>query len=150
MEAARVEESKSAFKQVISASINITAPAVRVWALLTDAKAMPSWNSTITSVEGDIALGQKIATRVPVSPRTFVLTVTAFEPPRRMVWRDGGLPMFEGVREYTLTEDGAGGTRFVMTETFRGLMLPLIAGSLPDFKPIFERYAADLKRAAQA
>jgi hypothetical protein len=37
-----------------------------------------------------------------------------------------------------------------MTETFRGLMLPLIAGRLPNVGLIFERYAADLKRAAEA
>jgi hypothetical protein len=32
-----------------------------------------------------------------------------------------------------------------MTEEFSGIMLPLIAPKLPDFGPIFERYAADLK-----
>lgn len=36
-----------------------------------------------------------------------------------------------------------------MAEIFSGLMLPLIAGKLPDFAPIFERYAADLKKAAE-
>jgi hypothetical protein len=36
-------------------------------------------------------------------------------------------------------------TRFQMTEEFCGIMLPLIAPKLPDFGPIFERYAADLK-----
>ena len=30
-----------------------------------------------------------------------------------------------------------------------GLALPMAAGRLPDFKPIFERYAADLKAAAE-
>jgi hypothetical protein len=28
-------------------------------------------------------------------------------------------------------------------------MLPLIKGSLPDFGPVFERYASDLKREAE-
>jgi hypothetical protein len=28
-------------------------------------------------------------------------------------------------------------------------MLPMIKGSLPDFAPIFDRYAADLKRACE-
>jgi hypothetical protein len=37
-----------------------------------------------------------------------------------------------------------------MTEVFAGLMLPMIKGSLPDFGPIFEQYAADLKKAAEA
>ena len=29
------------------------------------------------------------------------------------------------------------------------LMLPLLKGSLPDFGPVFERYANDLKREAE-
>jgi hypothetical protein len=36
-----------------------------------------------------------------------------------------------------------------MVEVLSGLMLPMIRGSLPDFGPAFETYAADLKRAAE-
>jgi hypothetical protein len=36
-----------------------------------------------------------------------------------------------------------------MRETFAGVMLPMIRGSLPDFAPVFETYAQDLKRAAE-
>ena len=43
-----------------------------------------------------------------------------------------------------------GATEFTMHEAFSGLMLPMIRGTLPDFGPPFERYAADLKRAAEA
>ena len=42
-----------------------------------------------------------------------------------------------------------GTTDFSMVETFDGIMLPLIKGSLPDFAPPFEQYAADLKREAE-
>ena len=44
-------------------------------------------------------------------------------------------------------EDGS--TDFAMEERFSGLMLPLAKGSLPDFGPIFERYANDLKNEAE-
>ena len=37
-----------------------------------------------------------------------------------------------------------------MREEFSGLMLPMIKGSLPDFAPVFETYAEDLRRAAEA
>ena len=62
------------------------------------------------------------------------------------MWRDGNPVMFLGVRTYSLVPlpDGTA-TRFQMTETFSGLLLPMIAKRLPDFGPIFERYAADLK-----
>jgi hypothetical protein len=36
-----------------------------------------------------------------------------------------------------------------MKEEFSGVMLPMIKGSLPDFAPVFEAYAGDLKRAAE-
>jgi hypothetical protein len=36
-----------------------------------------------------------------------------------------------------------------MKEEFFGLMLPMIKGALPDFAPVFERYAEDLRRAAE-
>ena len=58
-------------------------------------------------------------------------------------------PMFKGVRTFTLTPRGDGSTEFAMRERFSGLMLPMIKGSLPDFAPVFETYAADLKRAAE-
>jgi hypothetical protein len=45
---------------------------------------------------------------------------------------------------------GGRGTQFTMTETISGLMLPMIARTLPDFAPVCERYAADLKQAAEA
>lgn len=121
-----------------------------VWALLTDAAAFPSWNSTVTSIEGVIAKESRLALRVPIAPdRVFRPRVTELEAPRRMVWSDGMAPMFRGVRTFTLEPSAEGGTVFTMVEVFRGLMLPMIAGSLPDFGPAFEAYAADLKREAE-
>ncbi|MBK8839476.1 MAG: SRPBCC domain-containing protein [Hyphomonadaceae bacterium] len=140
---------KSAFRQAVTVSVDIASAPARVWALLTDAAGFPRWNSTVTSIEGPIELGKKLAIRVPISPRVFTPRVTAFESNRRMVWRDGAAPMFQGVRVYEITPKD-GGSCFTMTETFSGLMLPMIAGSLPDFVPVFTQYAADLKHAAEA
>jgi hypothetical protein len=142
------DKNESAFSLRYAVSASIAAPASRVWAKLTDAKGFPSWNSTVTSIEGPIALGQKLAIRVPISDRVFGPKVVVFEPETRMVWRDGFFPMFEGARTFTLTAEGSG-TRFEMVEHFRGAMLPMIKGSLPDFAPVFDRYAADLKAACE-
>lgn len=141
---------KSMFRMTTSVEAEIAAPPAKVWPLLTDAMRFPAWNSTVTSIEGPIVLGQKLKIRVPTSPRTFTPTVVEFEPERRMVWRDGFAPMFTGTRTYSLTASPGGGTHFAMDEIFSGIMLPLIASSLPDFVPIFAQYAADLKRAAEA
>jgi hypothetical protein len=66
-----------------------------------------------------------------------------------MVWSDGMAPMFKGERTFTLTPRADGTTELEMVETFSGLMLPMIKGSLPDFAPVFDRYARDLKKEAE-
>ncbi len=141
-------EEKQTFRQVIRVAIDIKAKPERIWALLTNAADLPRWNSTVTQVDGRIALGEQLRIRVPISSRTFKVKVDVFESPRRLVWSDGSA-LFRGVRTYTLAPTPDGGTTFAMDEVFTGFMLPLISRSLPDFKPVFERYAADLKKEAE-
>jgi hypothetical protein len=146
----KATKTKSAFRMECAVGINVRAKAATVWKLLTEAAEIPKWNSTVTGVEGEIALGEKIALRVAVAPgRVFRPKVTELEPDKRMVWSDGAAPMFKGVRTFTLTPKSDGTTDFAMVEVFTGVMLPLIKGSLPDFGPPFEQYAADLKREAE-
>ena len=133
-----------------SIKCDITASPDRIWALLTNAAEFPRWNSTVTSLTGQIALGERLELRVPLDPkRTFRPRVTKLEKNREMEWSDGMAPMFKGVRRFVLTPRQEGVTEFEMTEEFSGVMLPLIKGSLPDFRSAFETYAADLKRAAE-
>jgi uncharacterized protein YndB with AHSA1/START domain len=145
----RAIRTRTTFRLEYAVTIQIATTPERVWRLLTDAPGFPVWNSTVTSIEGAIEMGGRLKIRVPLAPgRVFKPRVKAFEPARRMVWADGAPPMFRGARTFTLTER-AGGTEFTMAEVFSGLMLPMIAGSLPDFTAAFEQYAADLKRAAE-
>lgn len=121
-----------------------------VWALLTDAAAYPSWSSTVISIDGTIAKGEKIALKSKVDPkRTFELTVSTFEPNRMLVWEDGG-KAFKGVRTFTLTPRGDGTTEVTMVEVLTGSMMGMIEGKLPDFRPSFDDFAADLERAAES
>ena len=57
--------------------------------------------------------------------------------------------MFKGERTFTLTPQTDGTTDFEMVEILSGVMLPMIKGSLPDFAPVFDRYALDLKKEAE-
>lgn len=144
------QKTQTTFRQSCSVSCDIQAAPEKIWALLTDARRFPSWSSTVTSLEGDIALGQKLALKVPLDPkRTFTPKVTKLEPATEMVWSDGFAPMFKGVRTFRLTPRGGGVTEFAMEEVFSGLMLPMIRGSLPDFGPAFETFARDLKRTSE-
>jgi hypothetical protein len=146
----RAEKTHGTFRMTCAIRCTIHASPDRVWSLLTDSAGFPRWNSTVTRIGGAISLGQKLEIQVPAAPgRTFKPKVTAFEPGARMVWSDGAAPMFKGVRTFTVAPSSGGATAFSMEEVFEGVMLPLIAGSLPDFGPIFETYAADLKREAE-
>ncbi|MCX4239661.1 SRPBCC family protein [Paraliomyxa miuraensis] len=120
-----------------------------LWALLTDAGGYPQWNSTVISIDGTIAAGEEIELRATIDPeRTFELTVSTFDENRTLVWEDGG-KAFKGVRTFTLTPRGDGATEFRMAEVFTGSMMGMIEGKLPDFRPAFDAFAADLQRTAQ-
>lgn len=140
----------SVFSKEVAVSIHIRAAPENLWALLTDARDFPRWNSTILRIDGTIAMGEKIRLIASIAPqRTFKLKIVEFVPNQRMMWQDGAAPMFKGIRRFTLVPQADKSTDFTMVETFSGLMMPLIAGSLPDFRPVFEQYAADLKREAE-
>lgn len=142
---------RSTFRMKYSVAIDIAADPERIWSLLTDGPGMARWNSTIESIEGTIAEGNTITLKAKIAPgREFKLKIGTMVPGRTMVWSDGFAPVFRGVRTFTLTQQPDGSTRFAMEEVLSGMMLPMIAGSLPDFGPAFEAYARDLKRASEA
>ncbi len=146
----RSNKSKSTFQMGYAIGINIKSHPDKIWSLLTNAKDFPRWNSTVKNIDGTISLGEKIQLRSTIAPkRIFKLKVSECIPEQTMVWRDGSAPMFQGVRTYRLKPKSDGSTDFLMHEMFSGLMLPMIAKSLPDFGPTFETYAQDLKREAE-
>lgn len=146
-----VTKSSSAFRLEYAVTVRVRASAAQLWGRLTRLSEVPSWNSTVKSCEGEAALGRRVAIEVFAAPgRVFRPTVTELEAERRMVWSDGQAPFFKGVRTYTLEPGEEGTTVFTMREVFTGVMLPMIKGSLPDFAPIFERYAEDLARACES
>jgi uncharacterized protein YndB with AHSA1/START domain len=145
------EKTESTFSLSYRVALDVRAAPAVVFARLTDAKGFPTWNSTVTSIDGDIAVGNQLTIRVPISPdRAFTPKVVELAAPQRMVWQDGFAPVFRGRRTFDVTPTSEGGCTFVMEEVFTGLMLPMIKGSLPDFRPVFDRYAADLKAACEA
>jgi hypothetical protein len=150
MSQAKAFQTGGTFRMTCAITTCIRARPERIWALLTDAAGFSRWNSTVTRIEGPIAVGQRLKLEVPAAPgRVFKPKVASMEPGRSMVWSDGMAPLFKGVRTFTLEPSDDGSTDFSMKEEFSGLMLPLIKGSLPDFAPMFERYAEDLRRAAE-
>ena len=141
-------KTKSTFRQSVRVDVDISATPEKIWSLLTNVADVPRWNSTITQIDGRMGPGERLKVKVPISTRTFNVKVDVFEPHTRLVWSDGNA-VFRGVRTYALTPRSGGPTAFSMEEVFTGFMLPLIGMSLPDFTPVFEQYAADLKKEAE-
>jgi hypothetical protein len=149
MEGPQYTHTNSAFSMTCSVEINIRAQAESIWKLLTDAKDFPRWNSTVSGIDGQIREGEKLRVHVPGTKRTFTPKVSGLVPGKRMIWTGGFAPLFKGVRTFELTPRENGSTDFMMEETFSGLILPLVKGSFPDFGPVFESYANDLKSEAE-
>ena len=146
---AQSKQTRSVFSMSCTVEVNIRASAARVWRALTDAKEFGRWNSTVTKIDGEIAEGRRLRIHVPGTARTFTPLVTGVVPNERMTWTGGVAPLFKGVRTFELRAQPDGSTDFVMSERFAGLMLALVKGSMPDFGPVFEAYANDLKREAE-
>ena len=137
---------KKAFSRTTSVSTDIKADPAIVWKLLTNAADYPRWNSTVISIEGRIATGEKIKLKSTLAPkRTFKLKVKELNAPKRLVWGDG-----QGTRVYSIANNGNGSVTFSMNEKIGGFMFPLYAKHIPPFDQSFEKFAADLKKEAEA
>lgn len=137
---------RKTFSRETSVSTTIYADPSIVWALLTHASDFPRWNSTVTSMKGEIREGGSVELKsILDDKRIFKLKIKEFVPEKRLVWGDA-----MGSRVYTLTRGNGNSTVFTMTEKIGGPLFPLFAGSIPPFDKVFERYAADLKKEAEA
>lgn len=136
---------KKTFSRETAVSIDIQADKSIIWALLTNANDFPRWNSTVISIDGNIALGEKIKLKSTLDPkREFKLKVKEFEADQRLVWGDA-----MGKRVYTLKSIGNNLTNFTMVEKIGGPLFPLFAKMIPPFDQSFESYATDLKNEAE-
>jgi hypothetical protein len=134
-----------------ASSIAIQAAPEAIWRILTDAAGYPGWNTTVSQVDGLIALGETVTVHAKVAPgRAFPVKVVEIDAPRRMVWR-GGMPLglFKGERVFELRPQAGSGVEFTMREGYSGWLAPLITKSIPDLQPAFDEFAACLKARAE-
>ena len=135
--------------------IEIDATPEKVWAVLTDLPAYPDWNPLITSSTGDLVEGGRLVNRLePPGGRamTFKPTITEVDHQRVLEWL-GRLVvpgLFDGRHRFELVPNGDG-TRLIHTEHFRGMLVPLLKGTLERHTlPGFEAMNSALKDRAEA
>jgi uncharacterized protein YndB with AHSA1/START domain len=142
----KAKTTKGTFSRETSVQTTIFADPSIIWALLTHAADFPRWNSTVTSIQGEIREGGSIELKSTLDDkRTFKLKIKEFVPEHRLVWGDA-----QGSRVYTLDKGPGNGTLFKMSEKIGGPLFPLFARYIPSFDASFEQFAADLKREAEA
>lgn len=133
----------------ISTSIHIAASPALVWRTLTNFTDY-GWNPFISMVAGDLAVGGRLRVAMSVDGKrtaTFKPVILRVEPERELVWR-GSLPipgLFVGEHRFRLQASGVG-TTFNQSETFTGLLIPLLGGTLRQTEQAFSRMDEALKR----
>jgi hypothetical protein len=139
---------------VLESHIDIDSSPEQVWAVLTDFATFAEWNPFITSIEGSPTPGARLAVTIrPPDARAmnFRPTVTASEPARHLAWLGRlGLPrLFDGAHEFTLVSNDRGGTSFTQRETFRGVLVPLLAKTLTHTLEGFDQMNAAIKQRSE-
>ena len=105
--------------QSVSVSVDIAAPLGEVWRVAADLAGHGRWMADVESIAFDSKTRQgagtvmRVATRVGPFRTTDLMTVTGWEPPRRISVLHHGL--FTGRGEFDISPVG-GATRFTWTE----------------------------------
>lgn len=73
----------------LTRTIDIDAPADRVWAVMTDVERWPDWTASVSTIQrldhGPFTVGSRVRIKQPRLPPS-VLTVTELEPGRGFTW----------------------------------------------------------------
>jgi len=140
----------------IRTEIDIDASPVVVWSILTDLDRYADWNPFIVSAVGDVAVGAKLVNRLRAPggrAMTFKPTVTVVEAERTFEWL-GRLVVrgvFDGRHRFDLEPAPTGGTRFVHSEQFNGVLVRFLRKSLDSQTASgFEQMNIALKSRAEA
>ena len=113
--------------KTMSATIEISAPPLAVWAVLTDLSRYPEWNPLFREAEGEIAAGKRIRLRSvhPASGRLMTVKprIVTAEPGVELRWTSSLPGIMSGEHAFALSPAGSG-TRLDQSENFRGLLVP--------------------------
>ncbi|MGE4294568.1 MAG: SRPBCC family protein [Campylobacterales bacterium] len=137
----------------INTEILIRATPERIWAILTDFARYGEWNPFIKQISGKAEAGAKLIVRIQPPGKgamTFKPTVLEAAPGRKLEWLGHlWIPgLFDGRHSFTI-EPAENGCHLIHSETFSGLLLPLVKNSLDATRAGFEAMNAALKARAE-
>ena len=138
--------------KVMSASIEIDAPPVDVWAVLVDLDRYAEWNPLFREASGQVAAGNRITLKsFPPGgrPMTVRPKIVAAEPGVELRWAASLPGIMSGEHAFALSPAGDG-TRLVQSESFRGLLVPFSGRVLARAEAGFRSLNEALKQRAEA
>jgi hypothetical protein len=124
-----------ALNHELATEIVISAPAEKVWSVLTDFSSYPEWNPFVVCIQGELATNARLEVEIkPPGGRgmTFKPKLTQLIPGQKLAWT-GRLPVpgaFQGEHRFELWPLGADRTLLIHAERFSGLLVPLLEKSL--------------------
>jgi hypothetical protein len=133
--------------KTVSATTQIDAPPMAVWAVLTDLSRYPEWNPLFREASGEIAVGSRITLRAvqPANGRlmTVKAKIVAADPGAELRWTSALPAIMSGEHSFVLTPLN-GGTRLAQTEIYGGLLAATV--SVPRTETIFQAMNDALKQ----
>jgi hypothetical protein len=140
----------------IRTEVVIYAPVNRVWEVLTDFDAYPSWNPFMMYIKGKVEEGAQIEVKmVPPGSKGMIFKprVLKFQQNKEFRWLGHTVfpGLFDGEHIFELVDHHNGTTTFIQRENFRGMMVPLLKKSLDNgTKTGFEAMNAKLKQVCES
>ncbi len=136
----------------ITSEIQIEASPARVRELLTDFPSFPEWNPFIRKASGKPKEGERLEVKIGSGKSmTFKPKVLKAEPGRELRWLGRVfIPgLFDGEHRFTIEQLDENRVRFVQSERFTGLLVPLFRGLENDALRGFEEMNRALKERAE-
>jgi hypothetical protein len=134
----------------IQTEILINTDITKVWDVLMNFESYPKWNPFITSISGEPKLGSRLT--VSINPpggnaMTFKPNILTLESNKEFRWKGklGINGIFDGEHYFILEFLENNKTKFIHSEKFSGLLVPLVGKMLDKTKKGFQLMNESIK-----
>lgn len=139
--------------KTVSATVQIEAPPMAVWAILADLGRYQDWNPLFREASGEVGIGKRIRLRSvhPASGRTMTIRpkIVAAEPGAELRWVSSLPGIISGEHNFALSP-ADGGTQLVQSESYRGLLVPFSGKTFAAAQASFRALNEALKKRVEA
>lgn len=140
---------------ILHATVEIDAPAERVWDIVRDLPAYAEWNPFIIRASGEPRVGGRLEVTIEapgMKPVTFRPRVLDHVPGHLLRWKGVfKVPgLFDGRHALVVDPLGDGRSRFTTHEEVSGVLLPFLGKAMRASQQGFEEMARALKERAES